>query len=224
MPAALKYLFILTICAFAAVGCKSNADDIAAFEKAQQTTPAEREAAANAEAQADEKADEKAEKAEKTDDLGDKPAEGVKEGEQAADLAPGEQRHFGAPFALETEPMTLAAALEASKNSEGPYKVEATVEKVCQVKGCWFTLSADDVEIPIRVRMKDYAFFVSKNADGAKAVLEGTLTRKVIEQKLAQHFAEDEAKASGEAVREVSGDEETFEFMASGLELTKLPS
>lgn len=218
MPAALKYLFILTICAFAAVGCKSNAEDIAAFEKAQQTTPAEREAeAAKAQAEA-------GEKAEASDDLGDKPAEGVKEGEQAADLAPGEQRHFGAPFALEVEPMTLAAALEASKNSEGPYKVEATVEKVCQVKGCWFTLSADDVEIPIRVRMKDYAFFVSKNADGAKAVLEGTLTRKVIEQKLAQHFAEDEAKASGEAVREVTGDEETFEFMASGLELTKLPS
>lgn len=211
-----KLLVILTICTLTAVACKSNnADDIAAFEKAQQTTPAEREAEAAAEA---------AKQEEKTDNLGDKPTGDAKESAQATDLAPGEQRHFGAPFVLESEPIALAAALEQSKDSEGPYKVEATVEKVCQVKGCWFTLAADGVEVPIRVRMKDYAFFVSKNAAGAKAVLEGTLVRKTIDQKLAQHFADDEAKAGGKPARQVTGDEETFEFMASGIELVQTQS
>ncbi len=211
----LTLLVVLAVCALTAVACKSNnADDIAAFEKAQQTTPAEHQAAAKA----DEKADEKAQ------DLGDKPAADVKAGEQATDLAPGEQRHFGAPFTLETETITLAAALENSKNSDGPYKVEATVEKVCQQKGCWFTLEGAGVEVPIRVRMKDYGFFVSKNAAGAKAVLEGTLVRKVIDQKTAQHFADDEAKAGGKPARVVTADEETFEFMANGIELVQTQS
>ncbi len=208
-----KLLAVLAICTLTAVACKSNnADDIAAFEKAQQTTPAEHEAAANAEAE------------EKTDDHGDKPAADTKQSAQATDLEPGEQRHFGAPFTLEAEPIQLAAALEQSKDSEGPYKIEATVEKVCQVKGCWFTLAADGVEVPIRVRMKDYAFFVSKNAAGATAVLEGTLVRKVIDQKTAQHFADDEAKAGDKPARQVTADEETFEFMASGIELVQTQS
>ncbi|MBA2665009.1 MAG: DUF4920 domain-containing protein [Bradymonadaceae bacterium] len=195
-------LIVLVLIAVGAWGCESKSDSPTSDQGAQaQAGIAEVEAEAEAEPTHDHDGKAKAEQA------------------QATDLEDGEKRHFGAAFAIEGEPLTLAAALETSKESEGPYKVVATVEKVCQVKGCWFTLEADGVEVPIRVRMKDYAFFVSKNAAGSQAVLEGTLVRKKIEQKLAQHFAEDEAEASGEPARVVSGDEETFEFMASGLEL-----
>lgn len=192
------------------VGCKSGADEARAA--------AELEAAQNA------KFEQQAEPAEQAEaeDHGDKPeGHSGQEAAQAEDLADGETRHFGAPFTIDDEPLTLAAALERSKEGPGPYKVEARVEKVCQKKGCWFTLAADDVSIPIRVRMKDYGFFVAKNGDGAHVVLEGTLERKTIDQALAQHFAEDEAKASGEPVRKVEGDEETFEFMASGVAMTR---
>lgn len=158
--------------------------------------------------------------------------------EFAADLEEGETRHFGAPFTIDGEPMTLAAALagladgekagggvdsgvDGGTAAEGIYKVEATVEKVCQKKGCWFTLAADDVEIPVRVQMKDYAFFVARNSQGARVVLEGTLNKVDTPRELAQHFADDEVKGTGKQAEQIEADQPTYRFMVTGVELSR---
>ncbi|MFU8802704.1 MAG: DUF4920 domain-containing protein [Bradymonadaceae bacterium] len=141
--------------------------------------------------------------------------------ELAADLDPGQTRHFGAPFTIEDEPITLASALELAADGSGPYKVEATVQKVCKKKGCWFTLAADEVEIPIRVRMKDYGFFVARNTDGAKVILEGSLEKTVVPEAMAQHFADDEVEGTDKEAEKIDGDQETFEFMATGIEMSQ---
>src|SRR5688572_19375183 len=46
-----------------------------------------------------------------------------------------------------------------------PVKVTGTIEKVCQNKGCWFTLKGQGGE-HIRITSKGYKFFVPSNVSG----------------------------------------------------------
>lgn len=144
----------------------------------------------------------------------------------ATDLEPGETRHFGAPFTLEEEPLALHELLadliddQDFQETAEPVKVSAQIHQVCQKKGCWFTLTTDAVEIPVRVRMKDYGFFVSRNSDGAQAIVEGTLARTTISQEMAQHYADDLAATSGEEAEKVEGDQDSFEFTATAITIS----
>lgn len=132
-------------------------------------------------------------------------AKSAKQAALADDLEPGQTGNYGADFTIEDAPITLAEALsKANAGDETPYyKVSAKIEQVCQKKGCWFTLSADGVNEPVRVRMKDYGFFVPRNSSGAQAVVEGTLEKRTIPQAEAQHYAEDAAVGSGQPAAEV---------------------
>lgn len=141
-------------------------------------------------------------------------------GKTPEDIKPGESNVYGANFTIIEEPITLASALEKAKSGEGPYKVEATIDKVCQKKGCWFTLKGADVELPIRVKMKDYKFFVPKNAMNMPAVLEGTFKQVTIPQDVAQHYADDEAEATGKPAKKVEGPQDWWEFTAIAIQIT----
>lgn len=141
-------------------------------------------------------------------------------GELAADLDDGATKYYGERFTVIEPPITLAKAKENAAEHAGPYKVSATIEKVCKKKGCWFTMQDESVDEPVRVTMKDYGFFVPRNADGAKAVVEGTLVSREMPQEEAQHYAEDEA-GPGETPREVTGPQRVWEFTATAIELTK---
>lgn len=140
-------------------------------------------------------------------------------GSTPEDIAAGASNTYGARFTLIEEPITLASAIEKAATSEGPYKVNATIEKVCQVKGCWFTIKADDVPIPVRVRMKDYKFFVPMNAGAMPAVVEGTFKRVTISQKEAQHYADDEAANSGQPAKQIEGPQDSWEFTATAIQI-----
>ncbi len=147
------------------------------------------------------------------------------EEELAEDMEPGETRHFGAEFTIEGEPVDLAEVLAAAAEDEEyagdePVKVAAQVHQVCKNKGCWFTLSTDAVDIPVRVRMLDYGFFVSRNTDGADVIVEGTLARTTISEDMAQHYADDVAAAEGVEPEVVEGEQDTFEFTATGISMT----
>ena len=142
-------------------------------------------------------------------------------GSTPVDIKPGASHTYGSQPTIIEPPIALAAAIEKAKTSEGPYKVEAVVDKVCQKAGCWFTLNADGVTIPIRVKMKNYAFFVPKNAMGSKAVLEGTFKKTQITQETAQHYADDAAEGTGKPAEKIKGPQDTYMFMASSVYLTK---
>ncbi|RAL22125.1 hypothetical protein DL240_09730 [Lujinxingia litoralis] len=159
--------------------------------------------------------------AEAAPEVTDGPADDQAQAKQElpGDLEPGETRHFGAPFTLESEPLPLDQALTSAP--EGPIKVSAKIEQVCKKKGCWFTLTTDQVEEPVRVRMKDYGFFVSRNSDGADVIVEGTLQATVISEEMAQHYAEDQAEATGEPAEKVEGEQKNYEFTATGIEISQ---
>lgn len=134
-------------------------------------------------------------------------------------LAPGETGHYGAPFSIQTDALALDEALRTCAGTGEACLVAGTVDRVCQVSGCWFTVAAPGVQATVRIRMQDYGFFVPRNALGADVTFEGTLELEETPQEEAQHYADDEAAAGGQP-RVVDGPELTYEFMITGAELT----
>lgn len=152
------------------------------------------------------------------------PEAGDEEPDLADDLEPGETGHYGEPFTIEDAPVELSEALAHVEDSEEgetspTVKVESRIERVCQKKGCWFTLQAEDVDRPVRVRMKDYGFFVPRNTGDATAVVEGTVEPRTIDEDLARHYAEDVADQTGEEPEEIDGPVQTYRFIATGISI-----
>lgn len=95
---------------------------------------------------------------------------------------------YGRPRALDTAPLTLAAA--ASEANVGKaLAVQAPAAEVCQNKGCWMVLT--EGARSIRVTFQDYAFFVPKDIAGKTVVVEGVLSRKLLSAEEAKHYAEE---------------------------------
>ncbi|HEY8366768.1 MAG TPA: DUF4920 domain-containing protein [Bacteroidia bacterium] len=103
----------------------------------------------------------------------------------------------------------------ANADSLTNVKMEATIEKVCQMKGCWMTLVADG-DAPIRVTFKDYAFFVPKDAAGKKAVVQGVAYKEVLTVDMLKHYAEDAGK-SKEEIAAITEPKTEYTFEAEGV-------
>lgn len=134
------------------------------------------------------------------------------------DMPAGTTKHFGAEFQTGGDPITLATAMEKYAGKDEQIKVAADIKKVCKKKGCWFTLAADGVDRKVRVRMKDYGFFVPRNTDGAEVVVEGKLERRTMTEKEAKHYAKDEGRDPSSIDKE---DLKVFEFTATGVQITR---
>jgi hypothetical protein len=198
----------------ATAACKSGDDANATAESADEQTEAAADEAASDD-EGDQKADnEAADEGEKVDD---KPEGAKEQAELPDDLPAGETGTYGGEFTIEEEPVTLASALETGES--GTYKIKARVEKVCKKKGCWFTLNDEGVEQPVRVKMKDYGFFVPRNSDGATAIVEGELERRVVPEAEAQHYADDEVAGTDKKPRKVEGDQEKWEMMITAAQI-----
>lgn len=94
-------------------------------------------------------------------------------------------------------------------------QMKAKVTNVCRTKGCWMALSAD-VDDEVRVRFKDYGFFVPISLIGKEVIVEGDIQRLLIEKDLAQHFKED-AGATAEEIAAVDGPVYEYTFTARGV-------
>ena len=140
-------------------------------------------------------------------------------GRTPVDIAAGESKVYGSDFTIINEPVTLAAAI--AEPTDDVIKVSANVKAVCQKKGCWMELDGEGVELPIKVKMNNYRFFVPKNSGGTAAVLEGTLKKTVIKQAEAQHYADDAVEGTGKPAKKITGDVDSYVFMANAIQLTK---
>jgi hypothetical protein len=125
---------------------------------------------------------------------------------------------FGAP--LGDSPRVALADLvkDPAAFSGKTVKTEGVVSAVCQEKGCWMVLKSGAQSV--RVRFKDYAFFVPKDSAGATALLEGVSTVKTVSEATAKHYAEE---TPGGKPGDVKGDQKELSFLASGVELSKPP-
>jgi hypothetical protein len=138
------------------------------------------------------------------------PADGAANGAATDSVAT-----FGAPVGSSPALPLDALFGKPEKFSGKTVIVEGTVSEVCQNKGCWMTMQHDGKEM--RVRFKDYAFFVPKDSAGKHARIEGVFKVENVPAAEARHYLEDAGKK--EEAAKITEPVPSLTFMASGVEL-----
>ena len=111
-------------------------------------------------------------------------------------------------------PMSALATALGTRDS-AQVKLVGKASAVCQAKGCWMTLpTADGKEM--RVRFKDYAFFVPKDLSGHEVVVSGWAYRSTVPKSDLQHYAKDAGKSDQE-IAAITQDEQQLTFLADGV-------
>ena len=93
--------------------------------------------------------------------------------------------------------------------------LSGTALSSCTKKGCWMTVDLGKGE-QMRVTFKDYGFFVPKDLNGERVVLEGSLQRKVNSVEEQRHYAQDAGKSAQEIEAKQQADT-TYAFEAVGV-------
>lgn len=107
----------------------------------------------------------------------------------------------------------LPAQLE--DGDELDIKVKGKITEVCQNKGCWMTLDLGNNEL-MRVKFKDYGFFVPKDAAGKTAIVEGVAKKEIVGVDELKHIAEDAGKSQKE-IDAITESTEDLTFVAKGV-------
>ncbi len=136
--------------------------------------------------------------------------------EKQAPATPGQQ--YGAEITADDAISFDALIAEVATKDSVVTKVRATVESVCQTKGCWMNLvSAEGQTDPsLFVKFKDYGFFVPKDISGKEVIISGVAYREVTTVDELRHYAEDEGK-SEEEIMKITEAVEELKFMADGV-------
>ena len=111
-------------------------------------------------------------------------------------------------------PMSALATALGTRDS-ARVKLVGKASAVCQAKGCWMTLPTADGR-QMRVRFRDYAFFVPKNLSGHEVVVSGWAHRSTVPKAELQHYAKDAGKTDQE-VAAITDDEQQLTFLADGI-------
>lgn len=114
--------------------------------------------------------------------------------------------------------ISYAALLEQMTTSDSlAVKVKGKVEAVCQAKGCWMNITAEQAEAEdMMVKFKDYGFFVPKDIAGREVIMQGYAFREVTPVDELQHLAKDAGK-SPEEIDQITEPKVELKFLASGV-------
>ncbi len=93
--------------------------------------------------------------------------------------------------------------------------IKGNVNSVCQKKGCWMDMETADGGT-MKVRFKDYGFFVPKTCAGKEAVMAGKAKVETIDVETLQHYAHDAGK-SEEEIAAITEPETQITFEATGV-------
>ena len=94
-------------------------------------------------------------------------------------------------------------------------KVKGVITEVCQAKGCWMTMDVGDDEL-MRVKFKDYGFFVPKDAAGKTVIIQGVAKKEIVGVDELKHLAEDAGK-SEKQINSITEPKEELTFLAEGV-------
>ena len=121
---------------------------------------------------------------------------------------------FGAGLTLAEVVDLETVVKDPGQYAEEPILLRGRISDVCQRKGCWTVLSQGDASV--RVRFKDYGFFLPVDSSGKQAYVEGVVKVATLSEKQAQHYAEESQNKTGDAIR---GPQREVAFTASGVRL-----
>jgi hypothetical protein len=126
---------------------------------------------------------------------------------------------FGADFNVQN-PLTSTELAEKMGNQKSKQlQVSGTIKKVCQKKGCWLTLPLTDTST-LRVRFKNYGFFVPKDISGQEVVLNGKAYYDTITVQMRRHYARDAGKPE-EEIKAINEPLVKLAFTAEGVLLKR---
>ena len=132
---------------------------------------------------------------------------------RVAPATPGQT--YGANITSEgAVPMSALATALGGRDS-ARVKLVGKASAVCQVRGCWMTLPTANGQ-QMRVRFRDYAFFVPKDLSGHEVVVSGWAHRSIVPKAELQHYAKDGGKTDQEAAS-ITQDEQQLTFLADGV-------
>ena len=95
-------------------------------------------------------------------------------------------------------------------------KVTAEIIESCSRKGCWMDVKMADGS-PMKVRFRDYGFFVpTSGLEGKEVVMQGRAKKEVTDVAMLQHYAEDAGK-SKEEIAAINEPEINWNFEADGV-------
>lgn len=114
------------------------------------------------------------------------------------------------------DPAVLTEDLGTYENTV--VRVQGTVAKVCQMKGCWLTFETT-ASAPVRVQVPrdsaGYVFTFPTDLGAADVIVEGTVTSDSTDVETLRHFAEDEGR-SQEEIDAITEPERTIILTARG--------
>lgn len=109
---------------------------------------------------------------------------------------------------------------EKMKNEKELFvKIKGDVITACQVKGCWMTADLGNGQ-SMRMRFKDYGFFVPKDSGGKQFYAQGIASWNETSVAELQHYAEDAGKGKAE-IDKITKPEKELVFLAEGVLLEK---
>jgi hypothetical protein len=123
-------------------------------------------------------------------------------------------RDFGATLTLTKLSQLEDVIAYPEKYADRDVLVRGRISDVCQKRGCWVVLSEGDSHV--RIRFKDYGFFVPKDCSGSQAYVEGRVQVETLSEEQARHY-ENESRDGDPS--EVHGEQRVVGFTASGLRL-----
>jgi hypothetical protein len=130
-------------------------------------------------------------------------------------VAAQDVQHYGKKID-ENGAISMSELMEKTADGkELQVKVYGKVEEVCQTKGCWMLINKGD-GTTMRVKFKDYGFFVPKNCAGKTAILEGKAFFRMVSVDELKHYAEDAGK-SKEEIEAIKNPEKALAFEAEGV-------
>ena len=122
---------------------------------------------------------------------------------------------FGEPIDKKGAVSAKKLAQKMDKAESLNIKVKGTITEVCQAKGCWMTIDLGDDEL-MRVKFKDYGFFVPKDAAGKTAIIQGVANNEIIGVDELRHLAKDAGKSEKEIIA-IDKPKEELTFVAEGV-------
>jgi len=126
------------------------------------------------------------------------------------------------PFAIAGDSITTEGAVAVANLPELlagsdsiQCKLEGEITAVCQTKGCWMKMPLGEGQ-DVRIKFKDYGFFVPMNSSGRNAFIEGYAYVDSVSVSELRHLAKDAGESEDEIAAIDRGTVE-YTFMASGV-------
>ena len=113
-------------------------------------------------------------------------------------------------------PVSQITSLMDKQGGLSDVKIVGEVDAACQMKGCWMTMKLADGS-DMRVRFKDYGFFVPKDCAGKNAVVKGKAFYDTTSVDMLRHYAVDGGMSEAEAEKKYTEPEVAIAFEATGV-------